>query len=238
MEQQSQKRHYEIDATRMEMKHILKALCKGRMRAYRILLFITFFLLFAGIILTVLLMYDGFDDAALGAIVIFGLPGFLLGIIAFACYPWYLRGSIKWLIKTDSLYCINDLLNGYVTYDPITKFTFGDTFLYTNIGLLIRYEDIVWAYHSVTSHSVEHIPTGKSESITVCLINGRKYSLVTKKQARIKLVDAQGKPLDERISDEIEAKIPNILIGYTDENAKEYKRIITEWKENDRNSVN
>ena len=238
MAMHSQQRHYEIDATRMEMKQILKALSKGRMRAYIILFFITFFLLFAGTVLTALLMYDGFDEAVIGAIVIFGLLSFLLGIIAFACYPWFLRGSIKWLIKTDSLYCINDLLNGFVTYDPVTKFSFGDTFLYTNLGFLIRYEDIVWAYHSITNHSVELIPTGKSESIIVGLINGRKYSLVTKKQARKKLVDAQSKSLSERISDEILTKNTDILFGYTDENEKKYERIITEWKENDRNSGN
>ena len=130
MEQQSQKRHYEIDATRMEMKHILKALCKGRMRAYRILLFITFFLLFAGIILTVLLMYDGFDDAALGAIVIFGLPGFLLGIIAFACYEALICKYFKdneWI----NLYTLYET-RYYTTQNYFFRILTGDWFLIEN----------------------------------------------------------------------------------------------------------
>ena len=250
MTMQPQQRHYEIDASRMKMKQILKALRKGSMRAHRILLYITAFLLIVGTALIVLLIFDEYGgvDAIFGAIFLFGFPCFLLSIIAFGCYPWHLRGRIKWLIKMDSLHCINDLLNGYVVYDPVTKYSFGDTFLYHKIGILIRYEDIVGIYHSITSHSlysarvrvhyVERLPFGKFESITICLIDGEKYAIALKIQAGKRLVDAQGKPFGVRISDEILAKNPNITVGDTDENAEKYARITMERKENEKNSVN
>jgi|GEM_PF-6374502 len=152
----------------------------------------------------------------------------LLGAISCGYWPGASRKSVKRLIATDSLCCINDVLNGLVDIDPVSKIAFADTFFYNKkLGVIVRYKDIVWVYKKVTNHSTNFIPTGTTEDIVVCLANGQEYSVNTKTQNKKEVgkTDVNGNSLDKVLTSNICAHNPNVLLGHSPKNQQAYIKI-------------
>jgi hypothetical protein len=144
-------------------------------------------------------------------------------------WPKQAINSVKRLIQTDSLNYVNDILNGYVKTDPVSRLAFTDTFFYSEkTGVIIRYEDIVWAYKRIVNHSVNFIPTGETQQVDICIINNKTFEFLTQARKKVIKRDSIGRPLELAILGEISRRCPNALIGFSVENERECKRIIGE----------
>lgn len=83
---------------------------------------------------------------------------------------------------------------------------------------VINLKDIVWIYPKVVKHSTYFIPTGKTHSLVIHLKDG-----TTMEQK------AKNEEIGQNVLQQINDRVPHVVVGYTDELIKAWNRNRTEF---------
>lgn len=165
------------------------------------------------------------EDVIVIAVFLISLIVMMYVVIAYSVYPKNAVKSVKRLIKTNSVEYANDVLNGFVEVDPVSRLAFTDKFLYDEkTGAILRYEDIAWAYKKVTTHSVYYvIKVGETEEVIIATKDNKRYSFPLRNWKRAGMHDSYGRHIESAIFSDVQRHCPDALIGYSENNKSLYK---------------
>jgi hypothetical protein len=215
------KRFYSVDITDKKLNYIVNRYFNNRVLKAFIVLAVAVSLLLLGAILVIVNQGEARESSYS---FVFGVAS---SIFFLAYWPWTARASVKRLIQTNSLYCVNEIINGYVQPDPVSKFAFEESFLYcSKDGMIVKYDDVCWVYGKKSVQHMNYSYTKTDESLVVWLKNGDSFTISTgtsDKMSSFEIVDAHRNRLDTSVIAKIAAFNTHILLGYTEENKRAYK---------------
>jgi len=218
-------KHYAVDVTGEDLNTIVKRLTGNKILLSRLLL--------AAAVCALVVAIITFEF-------VFIVLGVIPAIASFSVSPTDTKDCVRRLMQTDSLYCVNDVLNGYAPLDYVSGLAFTDTFFYRyKDKIIIKYEDVAWLYHEMTTHSTYGFKTAEAQTVIVRLITGGIYTFVLKNHGIVfgktvnssQSLDQHGNPIDMGLVSQVCLYNPNVLLGYTDENMREYERRVSSAKE-------
>lgn len=126
----------------------------------------------------------------------------------------YQKDAMKELNNMGSRDIMVERLNGFYQATPAVQGVRIDKeFVLIQSGpntYLHRPQDIAWVYQTITQHRTNGIPSGKSYSINIMLMDGKNRTLALSKKAA------------EELLVYMESELPGAIVGYTDEIAAQY----------------
>lgn len=149
--------------------------------------------------------------------VVFGLFFLALGLIPLiramtGRNQKQIREKASQLYPTDPEYILtqaNELCQNQKDHKSLKMDT---RLILANNTHLYAASELVWAYHSITRHRVYgFIPAGKTHSLMLCMIDGKKLSIPMNKEAQVK-----------EWLQSIQSLAPNALVGYSEEINRAY----------------
>ena len=203
---QSAHRHYAIDITGKSRTYIANKLSNNLAKKFHIFLIAT--------ILSIILMFLSPLSYTAG---ILGSAGLIVfGIFANKYSAISLKRQIKWLEEADALYCVNEVLNGYITVDPATGFAFSDTFFYYQPKkIIIQYADVTSIYVHKLRINRNFVHTSTVQTLIIECRHRYKFDFFRKDLSpEEEKQNILFNPPEMLVASEIISRNPKVKLGY------------------------